>query len=247
MSYDKVTLAYLHRNEVAHSFADSLDRLLFFDASTHERVMGGGSIIKMRAGTGGIVQARNQVIDVFLESDVPWLFWLDDDMGFEHDVIERLMEVADAETRPVVGALCFAQRELAPDGRSGYHCVARPTIFDYRADPKNPDGAAKMVGRAWYPPNTVIECAGTGSACILIHRSVLEKLRDEYGSTYYDRIHDDEGKPIGEDLSFCVRVAAAGFPPIAVHTGVRTTHFKHLWLGEDQFWQQAAVAVAGLY
>jgi hypothetical protein len=43
---------------------------------------------------------------------------------------------------------------------------------------------------------------------------------------------------VGEDFSLCVRLNAAGIP-IFVHSGIKTTHHKDLWLGEEDYVQQA--------
>jgi hypothetical protein len=51
------------------------------------------------------------------------------------------------------------------------------------------------------------------------------------------------GQLIGEDLSFCLRAGALKIP-IFVHTGVPTTHFKHFWLSEDDYWRQVALRSA---
>ena len=47
----------------------------------------------------------------------------------------------------------------------------------------------------------------------------------------------------GEDVSFCVRAAAAGFP-IHVHAGVRTTHHKAVWVSEPHYFEQLGVPLA---
>lgn len=221
------------------SFRDSMEALLFRDATNEGRVVAGGGIIKMRFGTGGIVQARNDVVKLFMERDSEWLFWIDTDMGFEPDVIDRLLEVADTET-PIVGALAFAQKETQQDGFGGYRCKPRVTLLDWI---DHPSGGKRMTGRAWYAPNMVTQVAATGSACILIHRSVFERIKDEHGETWYNRIKGDDGLPLGEDISFCVRASALGYP-ILVHTGVRTTHFKNLWLAEQDFWDAQAAPPA---
>jgi hypothetical protein len=87
-----------------------------------------------------------------------------------------------------------------------------------------------------YPVNTVVDVAATGSACILIHRAVFETIRDEMGDTWYDPIPNPYvGGMHGEDISFCLRAAKLGFQT-HVHTGVRTSHLKHLWLSEVDYW-----------
>jgi hypothetical protein len=92
-----------------------------------------------------------------------------------------------------------------------------------------------------YKLDTVTSVGGTGSACILIHRSVFEQVEAAHGRVWYDRIpNTTTGQLISEDLSFCLRVGALKIP-LHVHTGVPTTHFKHLWLGEEEYWKQRAL------
>ncbi len=75
-------------------------------------------------------------------------------------------------------------------------------------------------------------CAGTGSAFLIIHRSVLEQVKAEYGPSWYSPVFNSSlNMTISEDLSFCTRAGALGIP-VHIHTGVRTTHLKQVWLDE---------------
>jgi hypothetical protein len=47
-------------------------------------------------------------------------------------------------------------------------------------------------------------------------------------------------KMMGEDLSFCMRAGSLGIP-VHVHTGVKTTHLKQLWLSEADYLDQYLV------
>lgn len=236
---DSVCLAYVHDLEVAYSFHDSLVNLLLFDASSSGRVMAGGYTAVRCARSSDLVEARNQAAEAFLARPAEWLFFVDTDMGFAPDTIERLLAAADPVNRPIVGALCFAQRETEQDGMSGYRTSPRVTILDWVDTGQGP----RFMGRSSYPVNTVVKCAGTGAACVLIHRSVLERIRDEHGPAWFDRVPGPDGKLLGEDVSFCVRAGAQDIP-IHVHTGVRTTHLKNVWIGEPDFWRQAVVPPA---
>mgnify|MGYP003480441031 CR=1 FL=1 len=90
---------------------------------------------------------------------------------------------------------------------------------------------AAALARHDYEKDAVVRCSGTGSACILIHRSVFERL----GPAPYEPLRNPTtGDLIGEDLSFCARAAQADIP-IHVHTGVPTSHLKPIWMGEAQF------------
>jgi hypothetical protein len=230
---DSITVVYVHETRVSHSWHLSMMN------------MTRGNYIAVHYGTDGIADARNKGVKSFLdECDSDWLWWLDTDMGFEHDARERLLEAADPGKRPVVGALCFSWREESGDGMGGYETSPRPTIFDWR----ELNGETGFLGRAAYPSESLVQCAGTGSACILIHRSVLLKMRENFGDHWYTKIPNPDpnmtDRLIGEDLSFCMRLGALGVP-LFVHTGVRTSHHKDVWVSEDHFidWSLAREAL----
>ncbi|MEV6413851.1 hypothetical protein [Kribbella sp. NPDC051718] len=237
-----VTIAYVHSNEVAHSWHMSLLELIGYDMANSGRVIAGGWLA-MRCGTDGLPAARNEAVLQFLNTTTAeWLFWIDTDMGFAPDTVERLLQAADPVERPIVGALCFAQREMAPDGNSGYRVKAAPTMYDW-AKAGDKQG---FLARQTYEPNTLTRCSGTGSAAILIHRSVFEQIRDAYGPVWYNRApepeKDAEGiqRMMGEDLSFCLRAGTLELP-VYVHTGVKTTHLKSVWLSEADYLDQYLV------
>lgn len=224
-----VAVAYVHGTEVAHSWHQSMQALVAYDIAHQQRVIGGGWFAT-KYGTGGIVQARNDTITGFLtQCEADWLFWVDTDMGFLADSVDRLIDAADPETRPIMGGLCFAMREVAVDGAGGYLVQPAPTIFDWV---KLPNGQQGFYTRTDYEKDTVLQVAGTGSAFLVIHRSVFTKLEAEYGRTWYSPVFNNSlNMTISEDLSFCSRAGALGIP-IHVHTGVRTTHLKQVWLDE---------------
>lgn len=194
--------------------------------------------LMLRSGSGGIVQARNKLMADFLASDPSneWLMWLDADMGFEPDAIDRLLAAADPVERPVVGGLCFAWKEIAVDGLGGFRCVARPTMFDWV---EHEDGLKRFTGVASYQPDSLVQVAGTGAAFLLSHRSVIEQIAGdmEERGRWFDRIKGTDGELLGEDISYCVRVASYGHP-LYVHTGVKTNHLKELWVTDEVFADQ---------
>lgn len=226
-------IAFLHPNEYAASFGQSLTGLLGWDAHQSGHI---GAYAFVRCGSSGIPEGRNQVAAQLLgePEHIEWLFFVDADMGFAPDVLDRLHAAADPVERPIVGALCFAQRETKSDGMNGFRCEARPTLYQWI---EHPDGVNRFTGSAHYPVNTLVEVAATGAACVLIHRSVFEKVAEEYGPIWFDRVRRPEGGLLGEDISFFARCGAVQIP-VFVHTGIRATHFKQLWLGEADFWAQ---------
>jgi hypothetical protein len=237
-----VTIAYVHSNEVAHSWHLSLLDLVGWDMAHDGRVIAGGWI-GIRCGTDGLPAARNEGTMRFLATGNEWLFWVDTDMGFDASIVDELLAVADPAERPIVGALCFAQREMNPDGKSGFRVRAAPTIYDWGTQG---DKQGFMTRQTW-EPGIVTRCSGTGSAAILIHRSVFDRIQEAYGPVWYNRAPeakpDADGvlKMMGEDLSFCMRAGALGIP-VHVHTGVKTTHLKQMWLSEADYLDQYLVS-----
>lgn len=233
----KVVLAYVVGDEVSYSWHRSLMGLVGADSTSAQRLRDGGGFLAIKYGTGGLIEARNQAVQEFLDDHTAdWLFWLDTDMGFAPDALELLIEAADPVERPIVGALCYAQRDDEPDGLGGWRTQPTPTIYDWVT-------LADQSGYAvrWdYPRDAVTRCAATGSACVLIHRSVLERMREAFTTgrirpAWYDRLPNPSTQQLfSEDLSFCVRAGALDIP-VFVHTGVRTSHFKHQWVSEEDY------------
>ena len=235
---DKVCIAYVHSLEVAHSWHQSLMALIAYDVANSQRVIGGGWLAT-KYGTGGIVQARNDTTRQFVHDmpDVDWLMWVDTDMGFEANAVDRLMDAADPETAPIMGGLCFMNREVGVDGVGGYLVQPAPTIFDWYDDGER----RGFTVRRDYERDSVLACAGTGSAFVLIHKSVFQRIESEYGQAWYSPVRNPTTDSwISEDLSMCARANALEIP-VHVHTGVKTTHLKHMWLDERLFDRMAAV------
>lgn len=232
-----VAVAYVHQDEVFYSWHHSMTQLLAYDASNEGRIWHGG-YVSIRGGTDGLAHARNTAVEEFLkDSAAGWMWWIDTDMGFAPDTVEQLLAAADPLERPIVGALCFANRETENDGMGGRRSVVTPVVLDW----KTIDGESGFDVRWDYPRDTVTRVDGVGMACVLIHRTVFERISAEFGPNWYSRARNPSTNTlISEDLSFCVRANALEIP-IHVHTGVKTTHAKRAWLGEEDYWKQRAL------
>lgn len=229
-----VAVAYVHSNEVHYSWHHSLVQLLDHDLANQARIWSGGWV-SIRCGTDGLAQARNTAIRDFLtDGRAEWLWWIDTDMGFAPDTVDRLLDAADPSERPIMGALTFAHREIDNDGMGGRRGLAAPVIMHWRTI----DGESGFDTRWDYPRDTIVRCDGVGAACVLIHRSVFERIAAEFGPNWYTRTRNTStGEMISEDLSFCVRAGALSIP-VHVHTGVKTTHAKTFWLAEEDYWRE---------
>lgn len=214
---DTVAVAHLHPGRLSTHFQGSLDRLYRHDPAV------GFPPLRIKS-TLHLAPARNTVVRMFLDSTThDWLLMLDADMGFAPDVAERLRAAADPEDRPMVGALCFTSDQTAVLADHTVQSYVHPTIYQQVEDA----GRSSLVPlRSGYPANALVECAGTGAACVLMHRGMLDRMRQAYGEHWYSPIVDESGLVgFGEDLAFCIRARQLGVP-VFVHTGVRTCHEK---------------------
>lgn len=225
MNPGTVSVGYLHPGQWSACFGKSLIDLFVHDLCGPGRIMSHpfGEMGK-ECGSGGIVAGRNHLARIFLdESEAEWLFMVDSDMGFAADTVDRLIAAADPDDRPIMGGLCFAQKT---DGRSAFYGTRyrpSPTIYTLAGT----DDDTGFISRTDYPRDQVVRCDATGAACLLIHRSALERVRARHG-TWFDPIPKPKSPvpaSFGEDMSFCIRALACDIP-LHVHTGVKTTHDK---------------------
>ena len=214
-----VVIGYVHPATVSHSFMLSLLRVMEHDRKAASRIAG---LLPVRYRPAGIAAMRNQMVAAFLEGDGEWLWSVDTDMGFGPDTLEQLLAGADPVGRPVVGALCFGLRDDEDDGWGGFRNRVVPTLFGW----SEADGL--FVEPDTVPEAGVVRVAGTGAACLLVHRSVLERTGWP-GPVWFDPVVGGDGEPMGEDLSFCWRLKTLGIP-VHVDAGVRTTHHKMVWI-----------------
>lgn len=233
-----VVVGYLDPGQWSAVFGLSYNDLMMHDLLGNQRIVReGGTYLRSLCGAGGIPAARNKIAADFLfNTDGEWLFFIDTDMGFAPDTVDRLVASADPVDRPIMGGLCFALKRKKRGEFGAEKFGIAPTVYDY-VEIADEVGFRPVMD---YPRDQVIRAGGTGAACLLIHRSVLESLHAQFGKAWFDPIvhpTGDKGEPrtFSEDLSFCVRAAAAGFP-LHVDTSVKTCHEKGgIFLDESEY------------
>lgn len=187
-----VIVAWMDDGELDGVFAESL--LALVTVGTLNRVVTGW----FRYETGPVLDlARNQVTEQFLRTEGDWLLFVDSDMIFTPDLVDRLLAVADPVERPVVVPVCYGMVK-----KYGVF----PTVF------RHIDGQFAI----WFdhPTDQPFQVDACGAGCLLIHRSVFERTRGMVGR-WWDHLLIAGDKPLGEDLAFCVRLGMAGIPIFA--------------------------------
>jgi GT2 family glycosyltransferase len=212
VSGDHAVIGYCHPGTVRAEFCASLLSVAMEGKTPLD------SVITLEWGPN-ISTARNKIAADFLSrpGDPDWLLMVDTDMVFGGDALDRLIDAADPAERPVVGGLCWSP----VDGGGPY-----PTMYELVE--KGP-GRIGFTRPRTIPEDRLVRVSATGTGFLLIHRLVLEKVRDTSGDVAAPWFREmPAGEPLalmGEDLTFCLRVGAAGFP-VYVHTGVKVGHMK---------------------
>jgi hypothetical protein len=177
---------------------------------------------------------RNRVVEKFMETDAEWLIQIDTDIEFPPDIVETMLAVAGRDKR-----ILAASVPLGPPLPScAWMMTDQPGIWAGVASEEiTADG---------------IEVDGLATAVILIHREVFEAIADQVGQCWFLKtmqprmteertklawlekgpVRDRQYISVGEDLSFCLRAADAGFKSwCAKVPGLR--HHKILPMSHD--------------
>lgn len=161
-------------------------------------------------GVQPVDNARNKIVEEFLESDCTHLLFVDSDTIPPKNALKKLL----ADDKDIVSALT--------------------PIIEYNE--KNKDDIASGYYKKWncvgmndkhVNPNIgIIPIKGAGGSCIMIKRHVFEKMKKPwYRFTY----QDDNGKDarVGEDIFFTAMAISQGFQPYA-DTSIICQHHKSI-------------------
>ena len=217
---EKVTISWPDPSQVFGAFCTSLVELAL---SRPKRIDG-----VLRVEGGLLSRQRNEIVQLFLDrTKTDWLMMIDSDEQLSVKAFDKMVSAADATYRPVISGLYFG---TWPGG-----LLPQPVPHIYR----RADDGISMLPVTDYPRDRLIEVDAGGTGALLVHRRVLEAIRD--------KSEDHEGRDwcwfrdlpvgglwLGEDFYFCRRIRSLGFP-IWAHTGAILQHSRRYWLDERQF------------
>lgn len=142
-----------------------------------------------------IYDARNTLAKQAVTEGYDRVLWLDSDMDFQPDLLEKLSADMD-EGRELVSGLYFKRK--AP---------VKPVIYKSLGYYKDPDAdGVTPVAVAYedYPQDSVFAIAACGFGGCLVSTDLIKRVGDKFGLPF---------SPVmgfGEDLSFCSRVSQLG-------------------------------------
>lgn len=143
-----------------------------------------------------VYNARNTLVASAIDGKHDYILWIDSDMVFAPDLLERLLQDAEENNLDYVSALCFKRvMPTAPVILSDLHWSQDDKGFINR-------GCTVMKD---YPKDSLFEVAGTGSAALLVRTSIYTEVVKTFGIAPYEPL-----PAMGEDYSFCWRLKECG-------------------------------------
>ena len=257
----KVVVGTVHGEEVSGWFFHSIVNLASYIRrhSKGKHRIDADDWVLVRSGPA-LALGRGKLIGSFLEqTDGDALLMIDADMAFTPETILTMINAFEAirkehgDDAALLGGLAF----ISNDPR---HVHPMPNLW--AVNPEVPD---YITAISEYQPNRLYEVAATGGACVIVHRSALEKITKDaegrginpfhhvpiidwimLGRAMENRTVEERAAllrdvvlsadQLGEDLSFCHRLRNAGYR-LFLHTGLRFDHAKSTLIGEPEYFR----------
>ena len=160
-----------------------------------------------------IYNSRNDLAKKALEAECDYIFWLDSDMVFEPDTLEKLIN--DRESGDIITGLYF--RRVQPFS---------PVVFSKLQ-------ITDAGGCQWQNqdtiPGEIFPVDGCGFGCVLMPVSAVADVLAKFGNAFAPI------SGVGEDLSFCWRARQCGYK-IVCDPNIKLGHVGHHVITE-QFYE----------
>lgn len=210
-SKETITLAWCDGGTVEGRFASAIMNTMIEANSKGIKILN-----TVRVQGNQIGRQRQSLLDYWYDHmDTDWLMWVDSDIVMTMDSFKILWDSSDKISKPVVTGVYFISQENEQTLMEPIPSVYMDTDSIYRTIPIHP-----------LPENKLIEVDVAGFGYVLMHRSVVPKLRDVAGDfAIFGENQQSKDKFISEDVSFFRKLKQAGIKAYA-HTGAHVQHLK---------------------
>lgn len=139
-----------------------------------------------------VYDSRNKLANNAIDGGFDRILWLDSDMKFQPDILNRLNRDLDSGLGFVCGIYTTRKSPIKP-------AIFRQIGYELE------DGKAKPIAETYYDyPDEIFEVAGCGFAGVMMEVALLKEVRDKYGLPFSPVLG------FGEDISFCLRLKELG-------------------------------------
>ena len=181
----------------------------------------------LRSQGNQIARQRQTVIDYWYDkTDYEWLLWVDSDVVISPEKFKLLWDNRDAEKRPMITGVYFTT-----DNPEEPLMIPMPTVFSFVNDGEGGFGLSRVHP---LPVNELIKVDAAGMGFILMHRSIVPKVREVSPEGQLFMEMGRGSKFIGEDIFFFALCDKAEVP-LHCHTGATAPHMKRFSFDEHYY------------
>lgn len=167
-----------------------------------------------------IYDARNNLAKNAVDGGFDRILWLDSDMEFDRDLLNRLIDDMDENNLDVVSGIYFTRK--SPSMPCFYQKVG------YYHDDENDSVSPVAMHYYEYPQDQLFTVEGMGFGAVLVKTDLVKKVQEKYGLPF---------SPIlgfGEDLSFCIRARDIG-AQLWVDSRIKCGHIGQIVYSEEGY------------
>ena len=178
----------------------------------------------MRVQGNQIGRQRQALFDLWYDSvKTDWLLWVDSDIVLTQDILKMLWDAADRQTKPVVCGVYFISKQNEAPVMQPMPAVFNE-VDEFTIQYLHP-----------LPENQLVEIDNAGLGLCLMHRSVVDKLREAYpGVSMFAEQEGVGDKYVSEDIVFFRKLKSVGVKVYA-HTGALVKHMKRFALDVNYY------------
>ena len=140
-----------------------------------------------------VYHARNNLARQAIKAEADWVLWLDSDMVFGPDTLQKMLKVCTDNNIDFLTAACYRRKP-----------PYTPCLFD-RLD-LLPDDKGASYTAIMSKPEGLFKVGGCGFAGVLLSMDVLLSVQSKFNGRMFDPLTG-----MGEDLSFCWRARQCGY------------------------------------
>ena len=181
----------------------------------------------LRSHGNQIARQRQVIIDHWYEkSKSDWLLWVDSDVIISPETFRLLWDNKDVKERPLISGVYFTT-----DNPEEPLMIPMPTVYSFT---NKGDGTFGLSRVHPLPENELIKADAAGFGFILMHRSIVEKVKAVAPDGQMFMEMGRGTKFIGEDIFFFMLCDRAEVP-LYCHTGALAPHMKRFSFDEHYY------------
>lgn len=215
---ETITLAWCDNGITDGQFTESISGILL---QAHEFKIPILNVIRVQGNQIG--RQRQALFDAWADQiKTDWILWIDSDISIKLPQLKLMVDAADKK-HPVVSGVYFIAKEYI----NGL-MRPMPAIFDeidkFTIKHHHPLPFNKLIK---------VDCSGMG--LVLMHKSIIQKLRDKNpGKSVFAEQEGIGDEYVSEDIVFFRKLKEAGIQAYA-HTGALADHIKRVPLNASYY------------